>query len=133
MYILEKKPGGIYFFVAMAFSLLVLAYSLWILYSSISYYQQGQMESFYFSLLASSVGMLLAFSSLMHMRRRIAFLYSMTTRVLTTVVCEKCNFKLLRPFSSGDYVHKEAGKCQQCDGETVITSIYAEETKKKLI
>lgn len=128
---MERKPSGTYLYLAVLFSILVLAYSLWVLYSSIASYQEGQLENFYFGIAASFIGMALAISSLAATRKRMATLRSMGSRTLTTALCEKCGFKMMRVFSVGDYVHKEIGKCQQCDGMMAITSIYAEETKKK--
>jgi len=127
----ERKPAGTYLYLAVLFSLLVLAYSLWVLYSTVTSYQEGQIENFYFGIIASFVGMGLAVSSLAATRKRIAVLRSMASRTLTTVFCEKCGFKMMRLFSVGDYVNKQIGKCQQCEGMMTITSIYAEETKKK--
>lgn len=128
---MERKPGGTYLYLAVLFSLLVLAYSLWVLYSTVASYQEGQIENFYFGVIASFIGMGLAISSLAATRKRIVVLRSMASRTLTTVLCEKCGFKMMRLFSVGDYVHKEIGKCQQCDGTMTIASIYAEEAKKK--
>ncbi len=128
---MERKPGETYLYLAVVFSLLVLAYSLWVLYSSISSYQEGQLENFYFGIIASFIGMGLAVSSLAATRKRILTIRSMASRTLTTILCGKCGFKMVRLFSVGDYIHKEIGKCQQCDGTMTITSIYAEEMKKK--
>ena len=128
---MERRPSGTYLYLAILFSFLVLAYSLWVLYSTIASYQEGQIENFYFGIIASFVGMGLAISSLAATRKRIVVLRSMASRTLTTVLCEKCGFKMMRLFSVGDYVHKEIGKCQQCDGIMTIASIYAEEAKKK--
>jgi len=128
---MERKPAGTYLYLAVLFSLLVLAYSLWVLYSTVTSYQEGQIENFYFGIIVSFTGMGLAASSLVATRKRILVLGSMASRTLTTVLCEKCGFKMMRLFSVGDYVNKQIGKCQQCDGIMTITSIYAEETKKK--
>ena len=106
---MERKPGGTYLYLAVLFSLLVLAYSLWVLYSSIASYQEGQLENFYFGIVASFIGMALAASSLAATRKRIVAIRSMASRTLTTVLCKKCGFKMMRLFSVGDYVHKELG------------------------
>ena len=84
---MERKPGGTYLYLAVLFSLLVLAYSLWVLYSTVASYQEGQIENFYFGVIASFIGMGLAISSLAATRKRIVVLRSMASRTLTTVLC----------------------------------------------
>lgn len=128
---MEKRSApGFYLYIVTLFSVVILGYSVWILYSAYSSYQEGKLENFYTGLLLSSVGIVLAMSSLMQMKRRIALASSLPTKVLSVVLCGKCGFKIVRAFGVGDFVHKEAGKCQQCDGVMSVTSIYAEETKK---
>lgn len=127
---MERGPGSVYAYIMILFSIVVLAWSVWAMYSAITFYQQGNLETFYFYAIASSIAVVLAVSSLMQMRRRLTLLHSMSSRILTVVQCANCGFKVIRNFGIGDYVHKEVGKCQQCSGTTRINSIYAEEPKK---
>jgi hypothetical protein len=52
-------------------------------------------------------------------------------RILTTLRCEKCNFKSIREFKKGDYIPKKEGKCQSCEGDLYIEAIYVEEPPRK--
>jgi len=127
---LAKTPARNYLYMVILFSVLVLVYSFYVLYSALGYYQRGDTMNFYYGLFASGVGMVLAISSLLHMRRRLLAIQRSILRVLTTVICEKCGFKIVRNFGSGDYVNRQVGKCQQCDGTMFISSVFAEEPAK---
>lgn len=129
---MEKRAGGLYLYMVMLFSLVVLAYSIWILYNAYASYEEGKLDNFYAALLMSSVGIVLALSSLTRMRKRIAVIYAPSWKSFSVVLCRKCGFKIVRAFSAGDYVHKSADKCQQpqCDGSMTISSIYAEKPVK---
>jgi cell division protein FtsW (lipid II flippase) len=125
-----QHPGRTYAYVMIILSILVLAWSLWAMYSAASFYQQGKIESFYFYIVASAVAVMLAFSSILQMRRRLNLLYLLATRVLTIVVCTSCGFKVIRTFTAGDYIHKEVGTCEQCKGPMRINAIYREEKRR---
>ncbi len=127
---LNKTPARTYVYMVILFSAVVLAYSFYVLYNAIGYYQRGDTMNFYYGLFASGVGMVLAISSFMHMRRRLIAIQKSILRVLTTVICEKCTFKIIRDFGTGDYVNRQVGKCQQCDGTMFINSVFAEEPPK---
>ena len=127
---MAKTPARNYLYMVILFSVLVLVYSFYVLYSALGYYQRGDTMNFYYGLFASGVGMVLAFSSLLHMRRRLLAIQRSILRVLTTVICEKCGFKIVRNFGTGDYVNRQVGKCQQCDGTMFISSVFAEEPAK---
>jgi len=126
-----KSASTVYFYLMIAFSIVVLGYSLWMLYSGILSMKEGSMESFYYTVFISMVGILLALSSLMQIRKRVAVLSRVAAKVLTVTLCSKCNFKVMSNFAVGDYVFKEAGKCQQCGETMYINQIYQEEPKKK--
>jgi len=127
---LTKTPARTYLYMVILFSVLVLSYSIYVLYSAIGYYERGDTANFYYGLFAGGIGIVLAISSFMHMRRRLLIFQRSLLRVLTTVLCEKCGFKIVRNFGVGDYVHRQVGKCQQCDGTMFITSVFAEEPSK---
>lgn len=120
-----------YSYLMILFSVIILAWAVWAMYSALNFQQQGNMESFYFYAIASSVAIVLAISSIAQMRRRILVLQSLATRVLSVVLCGSCGFKVVRVFAAGDFVYREVGKCQQCSGSMRIESIYAEEPAKK--
>jgi len=128
---LEAKPSHMYSYVMVIFSIIILAWAVWAMYSALNFQQQGNMESFYFYAIASSVAIVLAVSSLMQMRRRILMLQSIAARVLSVVLCSNCGFKVVRAFAEGDFVYKEVGKCQQCSSTMRVDSIYAEEPARK--
>lgn len=126
---MERKPiGGTYFYLLVAFSIVVLGYSIWMLYRGILSMKED-MESFYYTTFISLIGVMLAASSIIQIRRRISIAARLGLKVLTVTICDKCNFKAIRNFALGDYVYKEVGKCQQCDGTAYITQIYEEESK----
>ncbi len=128
---MEAKPGSMYSYLMVVFSVVILAWAVWAMYSAFNFQQEGNMESFYFYAVASSVAVVLAVSSLMQMRRRIVMLQSLAAKVLSVVLCASCGFKVVRAFAEGDFVYKEVGKCQQCNGAMRVESIYAEEPPKK--
>ena len=120
-----------YSYLMVIFSVVILAWAVWAMYMAFNYQQSGDMENFYFYAIASSVAIVLAVSSLMQMRRRIAMLQKQATKVLSVVLCGSCSFKVVRVFGPGDFVYREVGKCQQCGGTMRVDSIYAEEPPKK--
>ena len=128
---MEAKPSHMYSYLMVIFSIIILAWAVWAMYSALNFQQQGNMESFYFYAIASSVAIVLAVSSLMQMRRRILMLQSIAARVLSVVLCSNCGFKVVRAFAEGHFVYKEVGKCQQCSGTMRVDSIYAEESARK--
>jgi len=120
-----------YSYLMVIFSIIILAWAVWAMYSAFNFQQQGNMESFYFYAIASSVAIVLAVSSIMQMRRRIVLLQTAVTKVLSVVLCSNCGFKVVRAFGEGDFVYQEVGKCQQCSGPMRVESVYAEEPAKK--
>lgn len=128
---MEAKRSGMYGYLMIVFSIIILAWAVWAMYSAFNFQQQGNTESFYFYAAASSVAIVLAVTSIMQMRRRVMLLRSLAVKVLSVVLCANCGFKVVRTFSLGDFVYKEVGKCQQCNGTMRVDVIYAEEPPKK--
>ncbi len=126
-----RAPSTMYLYLLIAFSIAVLGYSVWMLYTGILSMKEGNMESFYYTAFISLIGIMLAVSSLTQIRRRVSILPRLGAKVLTVALCNKCSFKVIRNFTTGDYVFKEAGKCQQCNETMYINQIYQEEPKKK--
>jgi len=127
---MKQKKDGLYFYVSFIFSLGVLAYSAWLILSSVLSYNEGQTESFYYSLILGLIGVALSISSLATMRRRIQIIKSQSLKTLTTEICEKCNFKKVREFKAGDYVNKKTEACPQCKADLAISMIYKESPKE---
>ena len=125
------RPGVYYAYLLIAFGLVILGISMWAMIRALSYYDAGDYPSFFVYGIMASVGTVLALSSITQMRRRMVVLQNLAARVLTVVLCASCGFKVVRTFSAGDYVPKEVGKCQQCQGSMRVDSIYAEEQKPK--
>ena len=127
---MEQKRNGLYFYVAVIFSLGVLAYSAWLILGSVLSYKEGQTESFYYSLILGLIGVALSISSLTTMRRRIQIIKTQSLKTLTTEICEKCNFKRVRTFKAGDYINKKTEACPQCKADLTISMIYRESPKE---
>ncbi len=52
-------------------------------------------------------------------------------RVITTILCQKCDFKTVRDFQRGDYIFKEEEDCPKCNEKMLIASIYRETDEKE--
>ncbi len=52
-------------------------------------------------------------------------------RVITTILCQKCDFKTVRDFQRGDYIFKEEEDCPKCNEKMLIASIYREADEKE--
>ena len=108
----------------------ILAISLSYLYNAVQASVSGNSEqSLYFALLgAMGIGISLYITYIM--RKKIVSQKPLP-KIITTTECKKCGFKSLRKFEKGDYVFRSVGSCQKCNEPTLITSIYAEEAKRK--
>lgn len=115
-----------YLYVVILFSTLVLAYSIWIIVSSIQARMEGKTEGFYFGLIAGIIGIGLALSSLLRLRGRLILISKEEGRMVTVIECPTCNIKTVREFQKGDYINKRLEKCPRCEGDKIITSIYME-------
>ena len=127
---LEGRSGGLYTRLVSVFGLVILAYSVWTLLSAFDAYNNNNMEQFYIGVATGLIGLGLGTTSLFQLRKRTAAIRAMALKVSSAVACKSCGFKVVRPFGVGDFVHKQVGKCQQCNGATVIASIYAETPEK---
>jgi hypothetical protein len=128
---MSRRPSSIWPYVLIAFSLVILALSMFALIQAMNAYQAGQYTQFIFFGLWSLVGTVLAVSSITRMRQRMAFLQHMAAKVLSQVVCAGCGFKVVRTFNVGDFISKEVGQCQQCKGSMRVDLIYAEDLQAK--
>ncbi|MGA3404855.1 MAG: hypothetical protein ABSD49_03885 [Candidatus Bathyarchaeia archaeon] len=128
---MSNRPSAMYAYLLIGFGLVILAISLWAMIQALGYYEQGQFAQFFVYGIMASVGTVLSISSITQMRRRMVALQTLATKVLTSVVCANCGFKVMRTFVGGDYVPKEVGQCQQCKGSMKVDLIYAEQPKTK--
>ena len=80
---MEAKKSSTYSYLMVIFSIIILAWAIWAMYSAFSFQQQGNMDSFYFYAAASSVAIVLAVSSIMQMRRRVILLRNLAVKVLS--------------------------------------------------
>ena len=126
----EKKRSGLYFYLAIIFSVAVFAYSAYIILDSITKYSAERTGSFYYSLVLGLIGVGLSVSSLPTMRRRIQIIKTQDLKTFTVELCEKCGFKKVREFKVGDYVQKKVGACQQCNSDLLVNAIYSESPKE---
>jgi uncharacterized SAM-dependent methyltransferase len=128
---MNGRPSVYYAYLLIAFGLVILGISMWAMIRALSYYDAGDYPQFFVYGVMASVGTVLALSSITQMRRRMMVFRSLAIKVLSVVLCANCGFKVVRTFSAGDYVAKEVGQCQQCQGTMRVDSIYAEEQKSK--
>jgi hypothetical protein len=128
---MANRPSIFYGYMLIAFSLVIFAISLWAMMQALNYYESNEFPQFFMYGIMASVGIVLSVSSITQMRRRMAILHTIATKVLSVVICSSCGFKVVRTFSPGDYVPKEVGQCQQCKGAMRVDAIYAEEPKSK--
>ncbi|KON28560.1 hypothetical protein AC481_01390 [miscellaneous Crenarchaeota group archaeon SMTZ-80] len=127
---MDRERGRTYFYIVALFSMGILIYSFYILYNSLTSYQEGQTENLYIGIVVAIIGIGLAFSSLTTLRKRAIMMKEMDKKVLTVEFCDKCSFKKVRLFEKGDYVNKKIGKCTQCNSELSINAIYLEDKKE---
>jgi hypothetical protein len=81
------------------------------------------------------VGVSLSTYMLLQTRQRATRLSLELPPVMTTITCQKCDYKNQREFERGDYVFKEAGPCPKCSDKLFVSAIYREvkERQKKEI
>ena len=127
---MARRIGKTYLYVVSIFSAVILIYSIYILFETLQQQSSDRPESTYFGFFAAGLGIILAVTSLMRVRNRIVLIEKKKSKIFTIVKCNKCDFKMIRDFKTGDFVHKSQGKCNQCTGELAITSIYADKPKK---
>ena len=127
---MDQKRSGMYFYLAVMFSIGVLAYSVYIIFNTVTTSGESPNESFYYNLILGLIGIGLSVSSLSTMRRRMQFVKAQAIKTFSVEFCEKCSYKKVRDFKVGDYVHKKIGACPQCAGDLQITSIYSVSPKE---
>ena len=127
---MSRRINRSYVYIVVLFSMIVLAYSVWIIASSVQERMEGKSEGFYFGLIAGVIGIGLALSSLLRLRGKLILISREEGRILTVIECPTCNIKTIREFQRGDYVNKRLEKCPKCEGDKVITSIYMEKPAK---
>ena len=114
-------------------SLLVMAFLIGIsvssLYVGYNLYRSGE-EEYLIYLATGFFGFILVVYGANKMRRRIVVIQPIEFNVVSVAECNKCGFRDVRKFESGDYVLKTRGDCPKCKGSMLITSIYHEDKQK---
>lgn len=125
----KRKLGtGLFvlFLLAMAFLIVISVSSLYFGYNGYIRREEGYL----IYLITGVFGLMLAAYGANQMRSHIVVIQPIEFNVVTLTECEKCGFRNIRKFESGDYVLKTHGDCPKCDGQMIISSIYHEEGQK---
>ena len=109
--------------------LIILAFCLTAIILAINMFESNPTIAGYL-LLGGVLALAAATYALMQVRRRVASLRIEAPPVTTTIECKKCGFKSVRPFQRGDYVFKEAEKCEKCSNPMTVTAIFKEIKEK---
>ena len=120
-----------YFFLII-FVVLIISFAA--LGLAIAWYHGGEgLESNIPSILFLIIGFVgVSFSTymLLQTRQRVMQLSLEIPPVLTTVTCQKCDYKNKREFERGDYIFKDAGPCPKCNNKLIVSAIYREVKEK---
>jgi hypothetical protein len=82
-------------------------------------------------MLIGFIGLAISAYMLLQFRRKPLRAAFEMPKVITTILCQKCGFKNIRDFESGDYIFKEAESCPKCSEKMMIAAIYREVKEKK--
>jgi hypothetical protein len=120
-----------YFFIII---FIVLIISFGALYVAVtSFHVEASLQSNILPLVFLVIGFIgVSFSTyvLLRTRHRVLQLSLELPPVMTTITCQKCDFKNQREFERGDYVFKDAGPCPKCNNKLLISAIYREVKEK---
>jgi hypothetical protein len=118
-----------YFFLIIFIVLIISFAALYIAITSFAQSNPDLTEAAIF-LVIGFVGVSFSTYMLLQTRHRVMQLSLEIPPVLTTITCQKCDFKNQREFERGDYVFKEAGPCPKCNNKLIISAIYREVKEK---
>jgi hypothetical protein len=107
----------------MAFLIVISVSSLYFGYNIYARKEEGYL----IYLITGVFGLMLAAYGANQMKGQIIVIQPIEFNVVTITECEKCGFRNIRKFESGDYVLKTYDGCPKCEGQMVISSIYHEE------
>jgi hypothetical protein len=113
----------------LAIILIILALSAATLYRAINSFLVGNFTDGTYLLMVGISTLALSLYMTFQRRGRKPELKLKPQKVTTTLLCEKCGFKKLRNFETGDYILKEMETCPKCDEKMEIVKIYREKTK----
>jgi DNA-directed RNA polymerase subunit RPC12/RpoP len=82
-------------------------------------------------MLIGFIGLAISAYMLLQFRRKPLGAAFEMPKVITTILCQKCGFKNIRDFESGDYIFKETESCPKCSEKMMISAIYREVKEKK--
>jgi hypothetical protein len=112
-----------------AIILITLVLSLAALYFALVAYNEAS-PSAGILLVVGFIGLGLSTYMLLQTRRRVMRMALKIQPVMTTVSCQKCDFKSVREFERGDFIFKETGPCPKCNDKLMISAIYREIKEK---
>lgn len=127
----RRSVGVSLLFLYLVLSVIILVFSILILYQGINLYSAGEVEIATVWILMGALGMGVSFLITLRLRKGVASPQLSPYKVVTAAECGKCGFKSLRKFERGDYVFKQVENCPKCSNPMAITSIYSEEEAKK--
>jgi hypothetical protein len=111
--------------------LAVLALSIIALLFGVNAYLEGNENVALYLISIGILSMGLAIYVLFQSRKRMAKMKIEEPKMMTTIECRKCSTKEVREFERGDFVYKELDKCDKCEDNKIITSIYKEVKDKE--
>lgn len=111
--------------------LAVLALSIIALLFGVNAYLEGNENVALYLISIGILSMGLAIYVLFQSRKRMAKMKIEEPKMMTTIECRKCSTKEVREFERGDFVYKELDKCDKCEDNKIITSIYKEVKEKE--
>ena len=111
--------------------LAVLALSIIALLFGVNAYLEGNENVALYLISIGILSMGLAIYVLFQSRKRMAKMKIEEPKMMTTIECRKCDTKEVREFERGDFVYKELDKCDKCEDNKIITSIYKEVKEKE--
>jgi len=125
----EPPTTGISSFsLAMIFITVIL--STIALFLGLSTYESQDLSAVPYMLIGF-IGLAISAYMLLQFRRKPLRAAFEMPKVITTILCQKCGFKNIRDFESGDYIFKETESCPKCSEKMMIAAIYREVKEKK--
>jgi len=117
-----------YFFLIIFITLILSLVALYFAYNSFVTENNAPLAAVF--LVIGFVGVSFSTYMLLQTRRRVMQLSLEIPPVLTTITCQKCDYKSQREFERGDFIFKDAGPCPKCNNKLLVSAIYREVKEK---
>lgn len=111
--------------------LVTIILSIAALYQAIAYYGSDNTNLGSWYMFLGFIGLALSTYMMLQTRRKAVRLPFEAPKVITTILCQKCELKNIRDFQRGDYIFKETEPCPKCNEKMIISSIYREVKEKE--